>query len=156
MPGQPEGMKRPRFAARRNGRGGHFVQVYTDNESRKYKELITLYARAHMPDAPWPGPVRLDVDAYLSRPEYLCKKSSPHGAIWCTQKPDRDNIEKAVLDALTEAGLWGDDKQVCAGEVRKFYVAIGSEPGLVISAQRLEEPTQLELPEWRNKVDAQV
>lgn len=146
VPGEPRGMGRPRFAVRR-GRGGRaFAKVYTDAESAKYKELVTLYARAHMPRQRWEGPVRLDVTAYLERPQRLLKKSSPLGPIWCTTKPDRDNIEKAVLDALTDAGLWLDDKQVCAGEVQKFFVAIGSRPGLVISAQQLDERKQLELP----------
>ena len=146
VPGEPRGMGRPRFTARR-GRGGQiFAKVYTDAESKKYKDLVTLYARSHMPREKWDGPIRLDVTAYLERPQRLLKKSSPPGAIWCTTKPDRDNIEKAVLDALTDAGLWLDDKQVCAGEVRKFYVAIGHKPGLIITASRLSEPTQLELP----------
>lgn len=146
VPGEPEGWKRAGHTIRRGRNGKPFVHSYTTHETRKYKELITLYARAHMPREKWDGPVRLDVTVYLERPHRLLKKSSPLGPIWCTTKPDRDNIEKAVLDALTDAGLWLDDKQVCAGEVQKFFVAIGSRPGLVIVASRLDEPTQLELP----------
>ena len=31
---------------------------------------------------------------------------------WVTKKPDLDNLEKAVLDALTDIGLWRDDSLV--------------------------------------------
>ena len=49
----------------------------------------------------------------------------PNAPKWHTDKPDRDNADKAVLDALTNLGLWGDDKQVCDGRIRKFYVRPG-------------------------------
>jgi len=29
------------------------------------------------------------------------------------------------LDALTNLGIWGDDKQVCDGRVKKYYVPFG-------------------------------
>lgn len=144
VPGEPQGMARPRFTVRR-GRGKIFAQAYTPQKSQAYKQQVELFARAWMPAVPWDGPVRLDIDAYLERPQRLLKKSSPAGPVWCTTKPDRDNIEKAVLDALTNAGLWNDDKQVCCGEVRKFFVAIDSKPGLVITATRLTEQAQLGL-----------
>lgn len=31
---------------------------------------------------------------------------------WRQAKPDIDNLTKAVMDALTDAGLWEDDSQV--------------------------------------------
>ena len=34
-----------------------------------------------------------------------------------------NDADKAVLDALTDMGLWGDDKQVCDGRIQKRYAA---------------------------------
>ena len=48
-----------------------------------------------------------------------------------TSKPDRDNLDKLCLDAntvkdgLSKGDLWKDDKQVCDGRIRKFYVMSG-------------------------------
>ena len=50
------------------------------------------------------------------------------------QKPDRDNLEKAVLDALGDfAGLpplvWCDDCQVVAGRTTKRWALTGEPAG---------------------------
>lgn len=89
------------------------------------------------PAQPWTGPVRCTIDVYFERPQRLLKKSSPAEAMRHTAKPDRDNLDKSILDALTEAGLWEDDAQVCDGPVRKWYVAKGCGPGVVIRAERI-------------------
>jgi Holliday junction resolvase RusA-like endonuclease len=95
----------------------------------------------HKPASPWTGPVRMDVDVFFERPQRLLKKKSPEEPIWHTSKPDRDNLEKSITDALKEAGLYADDCLVCAGEVRKFWAAKGCGPGVIIVASRI--PPQL-------------
>ena len=95
--------------------------------------------RAGRPETPWLGAVRITVDAYFERPDRLCKKKSPEGRIPHTAKPDRDNVDKAVLDALKDVGLFRDDAQVCDGCVRKWYVAKGCGPGVIIVAERLAD-----------------
>lgn len=53
-----------------------------------------------------------------------------------TTKPDRDNLEKAVLDEITTLdkigghGIWKDDAQVWRGMISKRYVNAGEEPGM--------------------------
>jgi crossover junction endodeoxyribonuclease RusA len=52
---------------------------------------------------------------------------------------DLDNLPKAILDALTHAGVWGDDEQIdqltiVRGEVTKggaIRVVISDEPGVI-------------------------
>lgn len=91
------------------------------------------------PPAPWTGPVSMTIDVFFERPERLLKKKSPEGPMRHTAKPDRDNLEKSVTDALKEAGLYEDDSQICAGEVRKWYAAKGCGAGVVIVAERIGE-----------------
>ncbi len=54
------------------------------------------------------------------------------------QKPDRDNLDKAVMDALK--GLaWNDDSQVCAGKIEKFIAAGDEQPHVLIRIVELSE-----------------
>ena len=38
-----------------------------------------------------------------------------------TFRPDRDNIDKLVMDAMDKAGTIKDDSLICAGEPRKVW-----------------------------------
>ncbi len=128
---------RARVVTPRNGRP--FAAFYTPASADAFRDELVLRARAHaeFPRVPWAGPVRLDVDAYFERPKRLCRASDPPGPIPHGVKPDRDNVEKAIMDALTVAGLWRDDCQVCAGEVRKWYAAKGCDAGTVVRAEEV-------------------
>lgn len=47
-------------------------------------------------------------------------------------KPDLDKLCRAVLDALTDAGVWRDDSQVASLCAHKVYATAGERPGCVI------------------------
>lgn len=83
----------------------------------------------HCQGAPLEGPVRANVTVFLPRPKALMRKCDPDGPVLCDRKPDRDNLDKAILDALTVRGWWRDDAQVCCGEVRTAYHSKGGRPG---------------------------
>jgi Holliday junction resolvase RusA-like endonuclease len=159
--GVPHGRPRPRGRAVRTKGGKWVAQFYQPkNPSRRGGKGDKAWARANawfkavrracfqrMPATPWDGPVSLTIDAYFERPKRLCRRSDPEGPLRHTAKPDRDNVDKAILDALKEAGLFGDDSQVCDGPVRKWYAAKGCRPGVIIVAARILPPyTELSLP----------
>lgn len=48
------------------------------------------------------------------------REAALRGLVHC-KVGDADNLAKSVLDALTKAGVWGDDKQVDELRVRKCY-----------------------------------
>ena len=133
----------PRIKARVvQSRGGKaFAHIYTPSTANAFKDEILLRTRAHpdFPPEPWTGPVRLDVEVFFERPQYMHHKKFPDGHIPHTAKPDRDNIDKAVMDALTASGLFKDDAQVCAGEITKWYVDRECQPGVRIKAQQIKE-----------------
>lgn len=88
--------------------------------------------KAHRPTSPITGPVNASLCFYFPRPKYHFKKDGqlkPEAPIRHIVKPDRDNLDKAVLDCLTKCGFWIDDCQVCDGEVKKVY---GEVPGVRI------------------------
>ena len=84
----------------------------------------------------WQGPLRVDLTFYLPRPKSHYRANGelkPTAPAFCESKPDRDNADKAVLDALGDLGLFADDKQVCQGWIEKRYA--NGRPGCQIHIQ---------------------
>jgi Holliday junction resolvase RusA-like endonuclease len=73
------------------------------------------------------GSLSVDIIATLTIPKSRLKgKSALASGDWHTQKPDSDNIAKAILDAITKAGVWVDDCQIADLRIRKVWDSKGS------------------------------
>lgn len=107
--------------------------------ANEWYEAVKAAIEPFRPAEPWTGPIRLDITVYFERPKRLCRKKDPPDPVRHTYAPDRDNLDKSVLDALKEAGLFKDDGQVCAGAVEKWYAAKGCGPGVKIVAERISD-----------------
>ena len=81
--------------------------------------------------------LRVDCCFIFPRPLKLQRKKSPTGRIPHMIKPDRDNLDKAVLDSLTGL-VWVDDCQVFSGLVEKYYGAKGEAPHVSIVITKVE------------------
>ena len=81
---------------------------------------------------PFDGAVCLSWVAVFPRPQRLLKKSSPQGRIPHIAKPDRDNLDKAICDALKGLVL-SDDCVVWDGRLTKVYAAIGEATGVTVT-----------------------
>jgi len=115
----------PRTKARfANGR----VFMYTPAVAKEWKKAIEELVSQFVFTDPLTGPIYIAQDFYFKRPQRLMRKKDPEGPIRHIVKPDRDNLEKAVNDAITATKFWKDDCQVCDGPVRKFYVEKGGLP----------------------------
>lgn len=146
--GDPAAQPRPR--ARRQGAQ---ARVYSPKRAKNSKgETVTVpvypwraaiveAARPHRPATPLDCPLQVDLVFYFARPQRLMRPRSPDRRLPHTTKPDRDNLDKAVLDCLKVDGWWVDDSRVCAGSIHKFYVAKGEEPGLEVTVRELEVAT---------------
>lgn len=55
-----------------------------------------------------------------------------------SQKPDRDNLDKAVLDSLTAIGIWHDDAQVQSGFIGRYWADNIAGPGVQIEIREIE------------------
>lgn len=139
--GNPKGQPRARAFAR----NGH-ARMYDPATAEGWKSCIAQAARDFLPAAPLTGPLSLEALFVMPRPRghYGSGKRSavlkPTAPMWCVTKPDRDNLDKALMDALTTLGMWVDDCQVCAGEIRKRY-QVGPEerPGVRVRIETLDE-----------------
>ena len=72
------------------------------------------------------GPVCLRIECVFAMPTSWSKaKRAKHHGKPHTQKPDGDNVAKAVMDGLTAAGVWPDDAVVWSLEIRKIWSVQG-------------------------------
>jgi len=136
--GDPKGQPRPKAFAR----GGH-AAVYDPGTAEGWKSLVAMAAKEVIPATPLTGPLQVDIEFYFKRPKshFGSKKGVPYlkdfAPYWYTRKPDRDNLDKAVLDALTQLGVWEDDQQVVAGTIVKRYILGPEKPGATITIKTL-------------------
>lgn len=88
--------------------------------------------------APLQGPIGLELTFILPRPKRLIWKSRTMHRVRHISKPDLDNLQKSVKDALSKL-VWADDAQVCEVVADK-YIASGDErPHVEVSVWQLSE-----------------
>lgn len=123
----------------RAGYHGRKLTVYDSGRSRPWKYDIALACNRFREREPIDGPIRADADFYFPAP---AKERGASLVRWRPAKGrhDRDNLEKALLDALGPKGngLLADDGIVVAGEVRKLYAPTGGMSGLLVRIQKLD------------------
>lgn len=113
IPGPPYAKKRPRFS-RASGR------AYDPKENTSFERTVGTLAREQIAE-PLVGPVRVAVAAIFVPPPSWSKTrradamTRPH-----CQKPDSDNVLKAVLDGLNRIAF-ADDAQVAEIYVEKRW-----------------------------------
>lgn len=134
-PVEPEGKAR----ARATTIGGK-PRLYTPKTTVAYETALATFAKAAMLRAglaPATGPLRVDIDAWFARPKSHAKgrgaSVEPH-----TSKPDKDNVEKAVLDALSGIA-WSDDARIAQGETSKWWLPHGVPARVAVSVWRMVE-----------------
>lgn len=129
VPGVPEPMPRPRARA-----FGRHASVYNpEGRWRGWSHRVFLSC-SPPPRLPHDGPVRMKIDYYMPRPDSLPKRFDD--GCYCWRKPDQDNMEKLILDALKRRGWFTDDGRVCDMHHRKVY---SKQPGVRIEISLLDE-----------------
>lgn len=118
------------------------AKMYKPAQSRRWEDQVALVASQHMPADVIEGPVRVDVLAVVPRPQRLLRRRDPDGPIWCTAKPDADNVAKSVLDALKRH--WRDDSQVVDVRCRKVYAERSGLPRVEVRVARASNEYQEE------------
>lgn len=128
--GVPRAEPRPRFDSRpdRHGR----THAYRGQSAEPWKLQIFAEARRRFVGPPIEDYVSVEMVFFMPRPGRLNDDSQPEVRLPHGCKPDVDNLAKAVLDALTRAGMWKDDSLVVDLRARKFYHAKDARPGVEI------------------------
>ena len=130
--GTPKPQPRPRAFAM-----GGKVRVYDPATAEGWKSCIAQAAREVLPAEPITEPIKLDVCFFMPRPKSHSKKDGSYRESHIdrrhSQKPDADNLVKAVMDALSELKLWADDAQVWHLNIVKVWADKCAKPGAQVS-----------------------
>ena len=116
---EPQGQPRPRVYH-------NYGRIVTHSPHNAYYHKIMLAAiSARMQKGAFPpdGHINVAADIFFAVPPSLSKKEKAARlkAMYHTQKPDCDNLAKAILDALVAARLIADDRQVAGLSVHKKW-----------------------------------
>jgi Holliday junction resolvase RusA-like endonuclease len=134
----------PKARQRITAIGGH-ARSYTPKDSKDlvHKAKIRNAAKCWYKDEPYEGAVMVDIIFWMQRPKSHYRTGKFAGQIkdsmqmaYHTSKPDRDNLDKLVLDSLSGI-IIKDDAQVVGGKIWKEYA--DHRPETIITITFLEE-----------------
>jgi Holliday junction resolvase RusA-like endonuclease len=105
VPGAPKAQPRPCVT-----KTGHAFTPHSADEWKTAIKAAFIQEKYIHDHSPIEGPVSLSVTFSMPIPKSASKREARamHGTPH-TRKPDADNLLKAVMDALTDAGIWTDD-----------------------------------------------
>ena len=128
VPAIPIAQPRPRAMAF----AGH-ARVYEPKQHpvAAFKASVRMAAKEAYSGPPLQGPLRVDCTFVFPRPKSMIWKKRPMQRERHAKKPDRDNCDKAVLDALSGL-MWADDCQVCAGQIEKWIAGGYEQPRVIV------------------------
>lgn len=110
---------------------------------RGWEAMAVPLLREVAPPVPLLGPVGAVVVAVYPRPK---TRPASVPAEWWTHggrvllpsgRGDLDNVVKLVLDCVTQAGWWLDDRHVASLQASRVYAADGEGPAVEVHASRL-------------------
>jgi Holliday junction resolvase RusA-like endonuclease len=122
IPGAPVGKGRGRAVVMPGGG----ARVVTPQKTRTYEGIVKSLAIDAMERAGLAmldGPVSLELRIVVTTPDSWPrwkKELAACGKVWPTTKPDSDNIEKAIKDAMNGV-VYRDDVQVVVDSKIKLY-----------------------------------
>ena len=121
IPIEPVAQKRHRHTSR-----GNFVTVY--DPSKKDKENIANLCRYASPLEPFSSAVSVDLTFWFERPKSHfgtgknANKVKVSAPVEHTKKPDIDNLQKILFDALNGV-FWSDDSIITQVNAKKLWSA---------------------------------
>lgn len=138
VPGAPVSKARARTFRKKNGRIGS----YTPDKTTAWEANVKLHARSSLPEKPLEGALRLDLTFLMPISKVALKKKR----VFHSTRPDIDNLEKAVMDALNRF-VWVDDAQVCQKVSQKIYTQDMREEGVRVRIWDISKAEAPPLPE---------
>jgi Holliday junction resolvase RusA-like endonuclease len=142
VPGEPKGKGRPRAVPRivwKDDEPEAVVSLITPPDTKEAEARVRdAFRRAHPKHKPFTGPVLLRFTAVFETPKSFnraLREAAARGKLYAMKKPDKDNIEKLIVDALNRIAFI-DDQQVMGGGIKRY----GTPARLEISFEPLDSP----------------
>jgi len=123
IPGPPIGKGRPRATMR-----GGAVRTYTPKKTAHWEAFAASILMDHWRSSPLSCPTSASILALFPRPQRMIWKTKPMEREPYCQKPDLDNVVKAILDAAEKAGVLMDDKVVWSVDCVALYCSGDESP----------------------------
>lgn len=101
-----------------------------------FKATVRMAVENLYTGPPLTGPLCVDLLFVFPRQKTKIWKTRPMPRYRHDTKPDRDNCDKSVLDALTGL-LWVDDCQICDGRIQKWRASGDEQPHVEITVTQL-------------------
>ena len=112
-----------------------------DRANANAEGKLTAHLAKHIPPEPYTGAIRVII-------KWLFPVRGKHrNGEWYTNKPDVDNLCKAMYDIMTRLGYWKDDSRIASQVTEKFWAEC---PGIYV---KIEELTDAELKEISDEVE---
>lgn len=124
-----KGRHRSKFMGMRideHGKSRPLILQHPDARTARYEDRVAWAAQVEMQQrglALFEGALIMTLDVFVGVPASWSRKkhaAALGGVIRPTKKPDLDNFQKAICDALNRV-VWLDDSQVVDAHPRKFY-----------------------------------
>lgn len=122
---------------------GH-VGVYGADKSHPvhaFKAQVRIVA-GQIFGQPFEGPLRVDVQFVLPRPQSKIFKRRPNPRFFCGYGRNIDNLQKALFDALNGVA-WRDDAQVAVVVASKVVAAPDECPRVIVRIRELVQNHQV-------------
>ena len=139
----------PQERARHSSANG-FHRSYKSGKQEANESIIEWHLLRHKPKVPLARPVSVEMRAYMPLPDTASKKAkaetlsmklAPH-----THRPDVDNLEKQIFDALSRMRFWVDDSLVFHSSSTKLY---GENPRWEVTIREHEDWAPVERAKQR-------
>lgn len=139
VPAVPVAQPRQRQRVIQSKGGKPFAHNYTPAKHpvNAYKAAVQLAASGAYGGPPLEGPVAVSLLYVMPRPSNKTWRTKAMPREWYVGRVDRDNLEKATLDALSKI-LWRDDRQVCSGPTQVVIADGREQPHVEIVVESLE------------------
>lgn len=139
VPGKPAPQGSKRYLGVKGGKG---ITVESSKAVAPWRADVRTTVDNYCADGDMPlplhakgEPVSVELNFVMPRPASASKRSTPAA----TKRPDVDKLARAVLDALSSAGVWCDDSQVTHLVVSKRVAFVGERSGCWIYVAPAED-----------------
>lgn len=125
-------------------------------ELTEWENTVEVEAKAQLPGLQFAGAVEITLIFYRTPPTSWPKwkkEFAMEGERLIEEKPDFDNLAKAVCDGLENAGLFADDGQIARAVIEKRWRRPEDSPRVEITmvGHPRYPKTKAEMEKWKNK-----
>jgi len=123
-------------------RRGPYIGFYNPKSADDWKLKIYEEAKNYIFENPIDEPIRCDITFFMPIRSGDNKKKNKGKIIPHCKKPDKDNLEKAVLDTLSRSKMWRDDALIYSGNIKKVYDFIDYKIGCLIEIETFDDENE--------------